>query len=87
MLRNYLAQSRRDKNAATSSNYKKCSRLVQCERCWRKLLLNIAPDVFKKHFSEVSPDISIACMELELNRIVELKRKEKEESERVGNGN
>ena len=42
-----------------------------------KLLLNIAPDVFKKHFSEVSPDISIACMELELNRIVELKEKKK----------
>ena len=52
-----------------------------------KLLLNIAPDVFKKHFPEVSPDISIACMELELNRIVELKEKKKEESERVGNGN
>ena len=50
-----------------------------------KLLLNIAPDVFKENFPEVSPDISIACMELELNRIVELK--EKEESERVGNGN
>ena len=50
-----------------------------------KLLLNIAPDVFKKHFPEVSPDISIAC--LELNRIVELKEKKKEESERVGNGN
>ena len=49
-----------------------------------KLLLNIAPDVFKK---QVSPDISIACMELELNRIVELKEKKKEESERVGNGN
>lgn len=49
------------------------------------LLLNIAPDVFKENFPEVSPDISIACMELELNRIVELK--EKEESERVGNGN
>ena len=32
-VKNYLAQSRRDKNAATSSNYKKCSRLVQCERC------------------------------------------------------
>lgn len=49
------------------------------------LLLNVAPDVFKENFPEVSPDISIACMELELNRIVELK--EKEESERVGNGN
>lgn len=43
-------------------------------------LLNIAPDVFKKHFSEVSPDISIACMELELNRIVELKEKKKKKA-------
>lgn len=42
--------------------------------------LNIAPDVFKKHFSEVSPDISIACMELELNRIVELKEKKKKKA-------
>jgi hypothetical protein len=39
------------------------------------LLLNVAPDVFKENFPEVSPDISIACMELELNRIVELKEK------------
>ncbi|EZI38312.1 hypothetical protein [Staphylococcus haemolyticus] len=39
------------------------------------LLLNIAPDVFKKHFPEVSPNISIACMELDINRIVELKDK------------
>lgn len=36
------------------------------------LLLNIAPDAFKKHFPEVSPDIAIACMELNINRIVEL---------------
>lgn len=41
------------------------------------LLLNVAPDVFKENFPEVSPDISIACMELELNRIVELKEKKK----------
>lgn len=39
------------------------------------LLLNIAPDAFKKHFPEVSPDIAIACMELNINRIVELKDK------------
>ena len=44
------------------------------------LLLNIAPDVFKENFPEVSPDISIACMELELNRIVELKEKEKKKA-------
>ncbi|MEX3423439.1 pathogenicity island protein [Staphylococcus hominis] len=44
------------------------------------LLLNVAPDVFKKHFPEVSPDISIACMELELNRIVELKEKKKKKA-------
>ncbi|WP_368872667.1 pathogenicity island protein, partial [Staphylococcus haemolyticus] len=31
------------------------------------LLLNIAPDVFKKHFPEVSPNIAIACMELDIN--------------------
>lgn len=30
------------------------------------LLLNIAPDVFKKHFPEVSPNIAIACMELDI---------------------
>lgn len=39
------------------------------------LLLNIAPDAFKKHFPEVSPNIAIACMELDINRIVELKDK------------
>ena len=39
------------------------------------LLLNVAPDVFKENFPEVSPDISIACMELDINRIVELKDK------------
>lgn len=44
------------------------------------LLLNITPDVFKENFPEVSPDISIACMELELNRIVELKEKKKKKA-------
>ncbi|HFQ1319766.1 TPA: pathogenicity island protein [Staphylococcus aureus] len=44
------------------------------------LLLNVAPDVFKENFPEVSPDISIACMELELNRIVELKEKKKKKA-------
>ncbi|MBN6824962.1 pathogenicity island protein [Staphylococcus caprae] len=39
------------------------------------ILLNIAPDAFKKHFPEVSPNISIACMQLDINRIVELKDK------------
>lgn len=39
------------------------------------LLLNIAPDIFKKHFPEVSPNISIACMQLDIDRIVELKEK------------
>ncbi len=39
------------------------------------LLLNIAPNIFKKHFPEVSPDISIACMQLDIDRIVELKEK------------
>ncbi|MCI2804288.1 hypothetical protein [Staphylococcus pettenkoferi] len=42
-----------------------------------ELLLNIAPDVFKKHFPEVSEDICIACMELDISRILELKNKEK----------
>lgn len=44
------------------------------------LLLNVAPDVFKENFPEVSHDISIACMELELNRIVELKEKKKKKA-------
>ncbi|MGX0019121.1 hypothetical protein ACUW6T_001806 [Staphylococcus hominis] len=44
------------------------------------LLLNVAPDVFKENFPEVSPDISIACLELELNRIVELKEKKKKKA-------
>lgn len=39
------------------------------------LLLNIAPDAFKKHFPEVSPNISITCIQLDINRIVELKDK------------
>lgn len=39
------------------------------------LLLNVAPDVFKKNFPEISPNIAIACMELDINRIVELKDK------------
>lgn len=39
------------------------------------LLLNIAPDAFKKHFPEVSPNISIACMQLDINRTGELKDK------------
>ncbi|MBX5319009.1 pathogenicity island protein [Staphylococcus caprae] len=39
------------------------------------ILLNIAPDVFKENFPEVSPNIAIACMELDINRIVELKDK------------
>ncbi|WP_049428131.1 hypothetical protein [Staphylococcus capitis] len=39
------------------------------------LLLNVPPDVFKKHFPEISPNITIACMELDINRIVELKDK------------
>ncbi|MDK8176493.1 pathogenicity island protein [Staphylococcus simulans] len=42
-----------------------------------QLLLNIAPDVFKKHFPEVSEDICIACMELDISRILELKNKKK----------
>lgn len=42
------------------------------------ILLNIAPDVFKKHFPEVSPNIAIACMQLDINRIVELKDKKSE---------
>ena len=41
------------------------------------LLLNIAPDVFKKHFPEVSEDICVACMELDISRISELKNKKK----------
>lgn len=41
------------------------------------LLLNIAPDVFKKHFPEVSEDICVACMELDISRILELKNKDK----------
>lgn len=41
------------------------------------LLLNIAPDVFKKHFPEVGEDICIACMGLDISRILELKNKEK----------
>lgn len=41
------------------------------------LLLNIAPNVFKKHFPEVSEDICVACMELDISRILELKNKEK----------
>ena len=51
------------------------------------LLLNIAPDVFKKHFPEVSPNIAIACMELDINRIVELKEKEKKKACRRWNKN
>lgn len=42
-----------------------------------ELLLNIAPDVFKKHFPEVSEDICIACLELDISRILELKNKKK----------
>ncbi|AYU54955.1 pathogenicity island protein [Staphylococcus debuckii] len=41
------------------------------------LLLNIAPDVFKKHFPEVSEDICIACLEMDISRILELKNKKK----------
>ncbi|MCE5023392.1 pathogenicity island protein [Staphylococcus simulans] len=41
------------------------------------LLLNIAPDVFKEHFPDVSEDIYIACMELDIIRILELKNKKK----------
>lgn len=41
------------------------------------LLLNIAPDVFKEHFPEVSEDICIACLELDISRILELKNKKK----------
>lgn len=41
------------------------------------LLLNIAPNVFKKHFPEVSEDICVACMELDISRILELKNKKK----------
>ncbi|MBU6943329.1 pathogenicity island protein [Staphylococcus sp. CWZ226] len=41
------------------------------------LLLNIAPDVFKEHFPEVSEDTYIACMELDISRILELKNKKK----------
>lgn len=41
------------------------------------LQLNIAPDVFKKHFPEVSEDICIACLEMDISRILELKNKEK----------
>ncbi|PTJ26337.1 pathogenicity island protein [Staphylococcus simulans] len=41
------------------------------------LLLNIAPDVFKEHFPEVSEDIYIACLELDISRILELKNKKK----------
>ncbi|UXR34948.1 pathogenicity island protein [Staphylococcus simulans] len=41
------------------------------------LLLNIAPDIFKEHFPEVSEDIYIACLELDISRILELKNKKK----------
>ncbi|UXV41639.1 pathogenicity island protein [Staphylococcus simulans] len=41
------------------------------------LLLNIAPDVFKEHFPDVSEDICIACMQLDIDRILELKNKKK----------
>lgn len=41
------------------------------------LLLNIAPDVFKKYFPEVSEDIYIGCMELDISKILELKNKKK----------
>lgn len=44
------------------------------------LLLNIAPDVFKEQFPDVSPNIVIACMQLDINRIVELKEKKKKVS-------
>ncbi|PTK53912.1 pathogenicity island protein [Staphylococcus nepalensis] len=42
-----------------------------------ELLLNIAPDVFKKHFPEVSEDICVACLELDISRMLELKNKKK----------
>ncbi|WP_180530038.1 pathogenicity island protein [Staphylococcus haemolyticus] len=36
------------------------------------LILNIAPDVFKKHFPEVSPNIAYQSHVLNSNRIVKL---------------
>lgn len=41
------------------------------------LLLNIAPDIFEKYFPDINPNISIACMELDINRVVELKEKKR----------
>lgn len=80
MLRNYLAQSRRNTNEATSFKTKSVVGWFNVKDTNGNLLLNVAPDVFKENFPEVSPDISIACMELELNRIVELKEKKKKKA-------
>lgn len=39
------------------------------------LLLNMAPDVFREHFKDVSEHVTLACMELDLSRIKEIKNK------------
>lgn len=41
------------------------------------LLLNMAPDVFREHFKDVSEHATLACMELDLSRIKEIKNKVK----------
>ncbi|MGV3042563.1 pathogenicity island protein [Staphylococcus rostri] len=41
------------------------------------LLLNVAPDVFRDHFRDVSENVTMACMELDLSRLKSIKNKKK----------
>ncbi|EGQ3284616.1 TPA: pathogenicity island protein [Staphylococcus pseudintermedius] len=41
------------------------------------LLFNVAPDILENAFPEINTDTYIACMELDLSRITEIKNKKK----------
>ncbi|MBH9580354.1 pathogenicity island protein [Staphylococcus felis] len=42
-----------------------------------QLLLNVAPNVLQEHFPEINSDASITCMEINFDRITEIKNKKK----------
>lgn len=41
------------------------------------LMLNIPPKVFEQCFPDVSKDVQVACLEMDLSKITEIKNKKK----------
>ena len=41
------------------------------------LMLNIPSKVFEQYFTDVSKDVQVACLEMDLSKITEIKNKKK----------